>query len=166
MTIRASIDVSTRVSAGLSDLLQSLADDPDLEEPPTLGEVRAALLDESPPSTRETEFLHPLDHETLLAELDALIDEFGDDALAVDFVSTNASEGLSRVIEAAISDMRPPRVPSLAAVREAMVDGLTARLVGGGALDEDDDGNLLAEIDQLIERYGEDSLAEDFIRFE
>jgi hypothetical protein len=48
-----------------------------------------------------------------------------------------------------------------------MLGGLTARLIGDGAIEADeDDGVLLAEIDGLIQRFGKDALAETFVRFE
>jgi hypothetical protein len=166
MTIRPSIDVATRVSAELSAFIETLVNDPDRDGAPTLFDVRRALRVEGDDGMRETEYLHPHERGLLLVEVDDLIDEFGDEAPAIDFVSATASEALSRVIEAATADPRVPRVPTLGAVREVMAAGLIARLVGKGAIDEDDDGALLAEIDELIARYGVDALAENFTRFE
>lgn len=98
--------------------------------------------------------------------MDALIEEFGETALAVDFVQAYASEQLSLVIEAMVDDENRENPPTLAAVREAVVSGLGVRLVGEGALDEDEDDTLLCEIDDLIEQFGADTLAEDFLRYE
>ncbi len=56
--------------------------------------------------------------------------------------------------------------PTLETVKEAIASGLSARLVGDGVLEEDEDDALLAEIEALIRRYGADSLAEDFLRYE
>jgi hypothetical protein len=47
-----------------------------------------------------------------------------------------------------------------------MMAGLGARLVGEGVLDEDEDDALLAELESLIERHGEDTLAEYLLRYE
>jgi len=47
-----------------------------------------------------------------------------------------------------------------------MVESLTARLAGDGAIDPDEDDTLLAEIDELIRRHGAHAVAEHFIRFE
>jgi hypothetical protein len=165
MTIRPSIDVAGRVSARLARLIETLiqrGEDP----PQTLGEVRAALLAHRPSSAREAEFLHPQDQASRLVELDALIEEFGPEARAADFVPQRASEGLSRVIEAAMSDPALPDYPSLAEVRDAMSAGLAARLVGQGALDEDEEVGLLAEIDELIRQYGAGTAAEPLVRLE
>ena len=111
MTIRPSIDIATRVSPELSALLEKTAADPDRESPPSLGEVRALLRRRSA-AARQTEFLHPSDADSLLAELDALIDEFGPEAGAASFVVSQASEGLSRVIEAVVNDPATPKRPS------------------------------------------------------
>ena len=167
MTIRPSIDVATRISPALSAIIEGLVNDPELEVPPqTLEEVRVALVDRGTFEARETEFLHPQDETSPLVELDRLIEEYGKEAIATDFVAVKASEGLSRVIQAALDDISFQRMPTLGAMRAAMVNGLTARLIGDGAIDEDDEGVLLGEIDELIRHYGEDTPAETLIRFE
>jgi hypothetical protein len=166
MTIRPTFDVAQRVSAELSGVLETFAADPDRESQATLGEVRASLRRHSAPGEREGEFRHPKDLDSPLVELDGLIEEYGADVLAVHFVASKASEGLSRIIETVASDRNRPRQPTLGMVREAMAGGLTAKLVGDGAIDEDDDGALLGEIQELIRRHGEDALAEHFVRYE
>ena len=87
-----SIDISSGVSSNLAALIESRVNDPDAEEPVTLGSVRtylAALL----PTVDEAEKLHHFDiDESLLDELDALIEEYGGDVLAIDFVDNAASE--------------------------------------------------------------------------
>jgi hypothetical protein len=159
------IDVATRVSAQLSKLVESLVDDPDRDEPPTLDDVRKAL-ERSGSAHAAQAALHPQERDSTLAEVDGLIEEYGSDALAHYFIAAKASEGLSRIIETAAADRNLPRAPTLGRVRQAMVEGLTARLAGDGTIDPDEDANLLAEIDVLIRRYGPDAVAEHFIRFE
>lgn len=160
------VDVETRVSAELSGFIESLVNDPDREEPPTLNDARAALLGLAVEEAEASE-MHPQERESALIELDDLIDEHGGDMLAVNFIASKASEDLSRVIEAASNDPALPDQPTLGAVREAMlVEGLTARLAGDGVIEADEDQTLLAEIDALIERYGPDAVAETFTRFE
>lgn len=167
MTIRPSIDVATRISPELAAIIEGLMNDPNREVPPqTLEEVRAALLERGTREAQETEFLHPQDETSLLVELDRLIEEYGGEATATDFIGVKASEGLSRVIQAAMDDISFRRMPTLGAMREAMIKGLTAKLIGDGAIDEDDEGVLLGEIDDLIRHYGEDTPAETLIRFE
>lgn len=165
MTIRLPIDVTTRVSTELSAIIEALVNDPDREEPLTLEEVRA-IVDEGDSGTAELELLHPQDRTSALAELDDLIEEFGGEVLAADFVVTKASEGLSRIIETTMNDMSLRRRPTLGMVRAAMAGGLTARLMGDGTLDPDEEGTLLSEIDGLIVRFGANALAEELVRFE
>lgn len=165
--IRNPIDIATRVTPRLSGLIEKLVNDPDADEAPTLGTARDFLTGLLPPSFNEAERMHHFDvSESLLDELNTLIAEFGADAPAADFVRTQASEPLSRVIEAVVNDENREAPPTIAAVREAVVGGLGARLVGEGVLDEDEDDALLAEIDSLIERHGPDILAEDLLRYE
>jgi hypothetical protein len=163
--MRAPIDVASRVSPELSAAVQGIINNPDLEESPTLADVRA-ILAHTGPDAQQLALLHPQERGALLVELDDLIEEFGEEALASDFVAAKASEALSRVIEAAMDDVRLTEEPTLGAVREAMSGGLVARLVGDGVIDADDDAALLAEIDDLIARHGEDAIAEDLIRLE
>jgi hypothetical protein len=133
----------------------------------TLEIVREFLTGLLSDAFTETEQLHHFDvNESLLDELNALIEEYGETAAAIDFIQKVASEPLSRVIEAAINQRDPDNPSTLNMVREAMIAGLTARLVGEGALEEDEDDDLIAEIDALINRYGSDALAEAFIRYE
>lgn len=165
--IHHSVDVASRVSAGLSELLRSRTNDPDTEQPITLIAARRFLADLLPADFREAERLHHFDVDTsLLDELDALIEEFGESALAVDFVQAQASEQLSCVIESMVDDENRENPPTLSAVREAIVSGLGVRLVGEGVLEDDEDDMLVAEIDELIGQFGADSLAEEFLRYE
>jgi hypothetical protein len=146
--------------------MEQLAADPDREEPPTLANVRSALRHSAHAPERLDERLHPRTSATALDELDRLIEEFGPEALAIDFIAVKASEPLSRVIEAVLGDARVRRRATLGMVRDEMIGGLTARLVGDGVIEPDEDQTLLEEIDGLIERHGPDTLAEEFIRLE
>ncbi len=164
---RNPIDVATRVSPQLSALLDSRINNPDAEQPVTLMAVRRFLADLLPSDFNEAERMHHFDvSESLLDELDSLIEEFGAGAPAVDFVEVNASEPLSRAIEAVVNDENRENPPTLAAVREALLAGLSARLVGDGEMEDDEDDGLLPEIDALIERFGGEAPAEEFLRYE
>jgi hypothetical protein len=165
--IRNSIDVATRVSSNLSALIESRLDEAETEQSITLATIRDFIVGLLPTAYTESEQLHHFDvNESLLDEINALIDEFGESALAIDFVQEVASEPLSRAIEAVMYDENRHSPPTLGAVREAINSGLLARLVGEGVLDEDEDDSLLAELGILIDRYGEEALAEDFLRYE
>lgn len=161
------IDVAARVSPQLSALIEARVNDPDAEQPITLAKVRTFIADLLPGPFKAAERMHHFDvSESILDELDALIEEYGKDALAVDFARISASEPLTRVIEAVIDDDNREYPPTLAVVREAMIAGLLTRLVGEGALDDDEDDSLLAEIEALIDYYDADELAEGFLRYE
>lgn len=161
------IDIATRVSPRLSALLRSRVNDPEADQPITLFAVRRFLADLLPADFKEAERIHHFDVDiSMLDELDSLVEEFGDDALAVDFVQASASEQLSRVIEFIVNDENRENPPTLEAIREAIVNGLSARLVGEGVLEEDEDDTLLSEIDALIEHFGVDTPAEEFLRYE
>ena len=165
--VRNPIDVATRVSPNLSALIENRINRSEPGQIVTLETMREFLTSLLSDAFTETEQLHHFDvNESLLDELNALIEEYGETAAAIDFIQKVASEPLSRVIEAAINQRSLDAPPTLESVREAMTSGLTARLVGEGALEEDEDDNLITEIDALISRYGSDALAEEFIRYE
>jgi hypothetical protein len=165
--IRNPIDIAGRVSPRLSALIESRVNDPDAEQPITLARVRIFVAGLLSPEFREAERLHHVDIcDSLLDELDSLIEEFGGSALAIDFAQRVASEALSRVIEAVMNDDNRDNPPTLGTVRDAIVAGLPSRLVGEGALEEDEGETVLAELEGLIERFGADALAERYLCYE
>jgi len=164
---RNSIDVASRVSPRLSELLGSRVDNPECEQPVTLMAVRRFLADLLPADFNEAERMHHFDVDaSLLDELDALVEEYGATALAVDFVQSSASEPLSRAIEWVVNDENRDNPPTLATVRDALLSGLGARLVGDGAIEDDESDTLQSEIEALIEHHGADTLAETLLRYE
>jgi hypothetical protein len=165
--IRNPIAVASRVSPELSALIERLADDPDATQPVTLASVRMFLAGMLSGDFKEAERLHHFDAGvSLLDELDELIEEFGDDVLAIELARDTAGEALSRVIEAVMNDDSRDNPPTLGTVRDALVSGTAAELVGAGELEDDESEPLLEEIDGLIERFGVDALAERFICYE
>jgi hypothetical protein len=163
--IRNPIDIASHVSPELSALIQSVIDQLDTDEPITLSAIRSFIVNDLPAEIDETEEMHHFDtDESLIDELDMLIDQFGESAAAVDFVYAFASEALSRAIEAVMDGQENP--VTLSEVRDAIVGGLTSRLIGDGVLEEDEADMLMREIENLIEHYGPDATAEDFLRYE
>ncbi len=165
--IRNPIDIASRTSPELSSLIEAIINQLDSDEPVTLAAVRSFIEHELPAEISEDEHLHRFDTgESLVDELDALIEGFGESAAAIDFVSVFASEALSRAIEEVMDDENRENPPTLATIREALANGLAARLVGDGVLEEDEADLLMPEIEELIERSGADALAEEFLRYE
>jgi hypothetical protein len=160
------LDVASQVSPELSALLAALVNDPGIDEPITLGYASKRIASRIVGERQSAEQLHFESSHTLVGELDALIERYGAEAPAIDFVAAKASEPLSRVIEAMMDDPNTPQRPTLGAVRAAMTRGLAARLVGEGAIDPDEDETLLGEIEGLIKRFGEGATAEEFMRLE
>ena len=161
------VDVASRVSSKLSALIEARVGDPDADQPVTLASVRMFLLSLLSKDSKEAERLHRFDiGDSMLDELDELIEEFGGDMLAINFAQHEASEALSTVIEAVMSDDSRDNMPTLDTVREAIATGLASELVGEGLIEEDEEAGLLTEIDGLIERFGADTVAEGFLRFE
>jgi len=160
------IEPDERVSRELSAVIEAIANDPDVTTPVTLGLVRDRLR-QTLAGFAEAERVHEFgDEEMLSAEIAALIDEYGEDAIATELVNDKASEALSTVIETVLDESDEDIVPTLGDVREAMRSGLLARLIGEGMLDEEDEQPLEAEIDALIERFGAEEPAENLLRYE
>ena len=164
--MRNAIEADERVSRELSAVIEAICGDPDIDEPVTLGFVRDRIR-KALNGFAEAERIHQFgDEEMLCAEVEALIEEYGEDVLATDLVSARASEDMSIVIEAVIDDTDEEFAPTLGTVKQAMSEGLVAHLVGEGLVEPDEEQMLLAEIDALIERWGADALAESVLRFD
>ncbi|WP_126446422.1 hypothetical protein [Sulfuricystis multivorans] len=160
------IEPDERVSKELSAVIEAIANEPDCTMPVTLGVVRDRLRHVLA-GFAEADRVHGFgDEEMLSAEVEALIDEYGEDALATELTSVKASEALSTVIETVLDESEEDVVPTLGKVRRAMQEGLVARLVGAGLLEAEDEQPLEAEIEALIERLGEDEPAENVLRYE
>lgn len=165
--IRNPIDIASRVSPELSSLIESIINQLDDDEPVTLSSIRSFITHGLPTAINESEQLHHFDvDESLIDELDGLIEGFGESAAAVDFIYAFASEQLSRVIEAVMDDENRENPPTLAAVKEAIGTGLASSLIGNGVLEEDEADVLVPELEDLIDRFGADAPAEGFLRYE
>lgn len=160
------IEVASRVSERMSTFLESITNDPDIGIEVTLGLARDRLQDLQAALGVETDHHEFGSEQSLYGEMEALIDEYGEDAPAIDFIAVKAGEHLSALIEALLDYEEDSDVAAtLGRVREAIVAGLAARLMGEGVIEEDEEQTLLAEVDALIERYGTDMLAESVLGF-
>lgn len=165
MTLPA--DIQETVTRELSTFMEAVIDNYESQGhgPATLRSVREAMAGGLFERLVAEGRVRPEDKSNLGLEVDALIEASGDDALAVRFTRPRASEDLSTVIEALLNETDEGPPPTLSTVRDAMNEGLLAKLVGHGELDSEDEQSLLDEIDAMIEQHGVGALAEEFLRF-
>lgn len=153
-------NVHENTSDALSKVIAIVLDDEEISQPASLADVREAILAKVKTITIPLNRFSPDDWQQLHDEIDALIEEFGDDALAVRFLRPWASEPLQRLIEAALDEYGEP---TLGVLFEAAESGLLASLIGQGEIDDDEAQTIIAELQGLIERHGADALAEAFL---
>jgi hypothetical protein len=149
-----------RVSPELAKVLRATIDDPNQAQPATLADVRARVMESGVQWSAEGELEYPQDRTSLVIELDGVIGQYGEKAAAIELIDIKASESLSRAIKAALADPTLSPAAALGDVRQAMA----ARLVGEGGVEADQDDAILAELDQLIARYGAAVAAQTFVR--
>jgi hypothetical protein len=143
-----------------------MLNDPDIDEPVTLGAVREKLKRSLRTQGLDADRKEFGSEQSLYAEVEALIEEYGEDVTATEFTAVKASDVLSEVIEAILDEREEDVGLTLEDVRAAMSGGWLDRLVGDGVIEGDDEQSLLAEMDALIERYGGEALAESLLRFQ
>lgn len=153
-------DVFQNTSDGLSALIADVLDDESQAQPATLGAIRAAVLSEVTTARAPLNRFSFDESQALRDEIDALVDEYGGDALALRFMRPWVSESLGRLIAAGLEE---PGTPSLRDIFGAAESGLLAHLIGHGEIDDDEAQTVIAELKNLIDRHGEDALAEDFL---
>jgi hypothetical protein len=166
MSERVPIEPESRVSEELAAAMEAIANDPNLDEPVTLTLVRDKLRQRLAAQGIEATRHEFGEEQSLYAEVEALIDEYGGDALALDLTGVKASDQLSEVIETILDSSDADILPTLELVRAEMADGWLGRLAGEGVIEPEEEQSLLAEIDALIERYGPDLPAENLLRFD
>lgn len=152
-------DVFQNTSNGLSALIAEILDDEAVTQPAALDAVRAVILSEATTASDSLNRFSSDERQTLRDEIDALIEEHGADALAIRFMRPWVSDGLGRLISAGLDELGTPNLGEIFAVAES---GLLAHLIGQGEIDDDEAQTVIAELKNLIERHGEDALAEDF----
>ena len=154
-------DVFENLSEEMSTVIGALLDDDSVRQPATLAEVREAVLAEIKTTTIPLNRFSSDRTQQLRDEVDALIDEFGDDALAVRFFKPWADASLQRLIEAARDEVGEV---TLGDVLEAAQGGVLANLIAEGEIADDETQTIIAELQALISQHGVEALAEDFIR--
>jgi hypothetical protein len=153
-------DVYENTSDEMSVVIAGVLDDEGIAQPAALEDVRQAILAEVKSATIPLNRFSPDEWQQLRDEIDNLIEEYGSDALAVRFLRPWASDALGLLIEAGLDELG---TSTLSTLFEAAEDGLLARLIGRGDLDDDEAQTVLSELQDLIRRHGEEALAEDFL---
>lgn len=153
-------DVFENTSPGLSSLIAEVLDDEELVQPATLASVREAVLSDIHTPTIPLNRFSTDQLQELRDEIEALIDEYSADALAVRFMRPWVTENLGRLITAGLDELG---TPSLNEILQAAEQGLLATLIGRGEIDDDESQTVIAELKQMIERHGEDAIAEELL---
>lgn len=153
-------DVYENTSDALSGVIQKVLDDDEIAQPATLESVREEILSAVHTPTIPLNRFSDDQMQELRDEIDYLIEEFGDDALAVGFLRPRASQALTVLIEAGIDKLGEP---SLAQLFDELESGLLANLIAKGELEDDETQTVIAELQALIDRHGPEAIAEDFI---
>jgi hypothetical protein len=160
------IEPDSHVSEELAAAMEGIINDPDLDEPVTLGRVRNRLRQQLATQGIEAGAHAFGEEQSLYAEIEALIQEYGEDALALEFTGVKASDALSEVIETILDNSDADTLLTLEEVRAEMAEAWLGRLAGEGVIEPDEEQSLLAEMDALIERHGPDFPAESLLRFD
>lgn len=153
-------DIYENTSENLSAVIQKVLDDEEIAQPATLASVQEEVLKDVetmtiPLNTFSTDRLQELRN-----EVEALIKEYGEDALAVRFFKPRASQELTKLIDAGM-DKRGEL--SLSQLFNELEQGLLAKLVAEGEVDDDEAQTVTAELQALIEKHGPNAIAEEFV---
>jgi hypothetical protein len=145
-----------RASEELAEALEAALAGADVDEVVTLGAVRdrlkEMLAEQGGEASGRSEGA-----QSVYAELQALVEEFGEDVPARDFIEMKASENLAGLIEELLTTAEDEDGITIGLVREAVKEA---------SIDPDAEHALVAELDALIERYGEHALAEEVLPYE
>ena len=155
-------DVFENTSEALSTVIQKVLDDEEIAQPATLASVREEVLTAVQTATIPLNRFSDDQLQELRDEIDYLIDEYGNDALAVRFLKPRASQALTLLIEAGIDKLGEP---SLQQLFDELENGLLANMIGKGELDDDEAQTVIAELKALIDKHGTDAIAEEFVQY-
>jgi hypothetical protein len=155
-------DVYENTSEALSAVIEKVLDDDEIAQPATLISVREEILKGVKTTTIPLNRFSDDQLQELRDEIDYLIDEYGEDALAVRFLKPLASQALTQLIEAGIDKLGEP---TLAQLFNELESGLLANLIAKGEVDDDEAQTVIAELQALIDKHGDDAIAEEFMRY-
>ena len=155
-------DIYENTSEDLSAIIQLVLNDEVIAQPATLASVREEVLKDVKTTTIPLNTFSPERLQELRNEVEALIEEYGNDALAVRFFKPRASQALTRFIEYGMNKLGEP---TLSQLFNELQQGLLAKLIAEGELADDEAQTVTAELQSLIDKHGEDAIAEDFVRY-
>ena len=143
-------DIYENTSEDFSTVIQKVLNDEEIAQPATMASVREEVLKDVktitiPLNTFSTERLQGLRN-----EVEALIEEYGEDALAVRFFKPRASQALTQLIDAGMNKLGEP---TLSQLFNELEQGLLAKLIAEGGLDDDEAQTVTAELKALIEKH-------------
>ena len=157
-------ELSNTTSHELALAIQQEMNNQDHPQPPTLGSMlesmRSGLYEELVQQRR----IAADREQSILGELECLVENYGEEALAEDFVDYSATDNLSAVVHALISSLATDQPPTLTTLHNAISNGLCTQLVASGEIEMDDEHSLITEVNELIQLHGEDTPAELFLR--
>lgn len=133
-------------------------------QPPTLGSLLASMRQGLYEELVVNQRIDAELEQSIIDELATLVESYGDEALAEDFVEYSATDTLASAMTVMLNNLDPDQPPTLVTLRSAILNGLATRLVASGEVDLDDEPSLLAEVEDLIKLHGEDTPAELFLR--
>jgi hypothetical protein len=154
-------DIYENTSEALSAVIQNVLNDDEIAQPASLASVREEILSDVSTLTVPLNTFSSDKLQELSNEINALIEEYGADGLAVHFLKPRASQALTNLIEAGIDKLG---TPSLTQLFNELEQGLLAKLVAEGQLDDDEAQTVTAELQALIVKHGADAIAEEFMR--
>ncbi len=155
-------DVYENTSEALSAVIEKVINDEEIAQPASLASVREEVLKGVKTVTIPLNRFSDDQMQELRDEIDYLIEEYGKDAAAVRFFKPRASQALTQLIDAGIDKLDEP---SLAQLFDELENGLLANLIGKGELDDDEAQTVTAELQALINKYGPEAIAEEFVRY-
>jgi hypothetical protein len=156
-------DMPATVSRDLSVIIQAELDKEHSDEPAMLGYVLEKMYDGLVEELIEQGRLDPAVRDEVFAEMKDLVERYGGDVLAIDFMKYRSSDNLATVIQVELDYRDSDQPPTLGTVLESITSGRVAQLVASGDIDIDDDDTVISEVQSLILQHGENAPAEEFL---